>query len=420
MKPLPERFNDALEQQLAARRAQKRPEDQDQVLPTGNDPEVEKLLALARRLQTAPPLQVDQEFARRLEGRLRAHQAAQHLARSEPKKAFWWFQGPVLRTAFILATVIICIILLGTGVMITAAQATNPSNPLYIVRQWEQGIQQATPTAITNQAEQERQGVLDQLHTLSGLAKPAQTAAYNQGIIVLDQKLIHLTLTINALPGGPEQQRMLSELRTLKTTVNATLRGFLPQLAIAERLTTTDELSQLGDQVPELTNAAMVVSMSPKEQATVSLAGKNLVPEARLLIDDQLATADASIQNGIHVFVVDWSGQQAPATLGIMNPDGTATHTKTITFTILHNNDNDTTGSNTNTNKNNNTGSNANNNGNTSKNDTGTSKNGKKGKGTGGSNGTATPGLPTLPTIPTIPPIPTLIPTLIPTISIKL
>ena len=54
--------------------------------PTIDDPEVMELASLAHSLQNAPPLQVDPEFARRLEQRVLAHHAA-HQSKSQSRFA---------------------------------------------------------------------------------------------------------------------------------------------------------------------------------------------------------------------------------------------------------------------------------------------------------------------------------------------
>ncbi len=74
MRPLPERLNDRLEKLIASRSGEKQPE-QYQEMTTSDDAEIETLVALAQRLQTAPPLQVEAGFARQLERRLLAQQA---------------------------------------------------------------------------------------------------------------------------------------------------------------------------------------------------------------------------------------------------------------------------------------------------------------------------------------------------------
>src|SRR6266566_1433360 len=69
MRPLPDRLNDRLERQRRGER----------VVTPGKiqDPEVDELATLARRLQVTPQLRVDPDFAQQLEARLLAQHAIQ-------------------------------------------------------------------------------------------------------------------------------------------------------------------------------------------------------------------------------------------------------------------------------------------------------------------------------------------------------
>ena len=125
---------------------------------------------------------------------------------------------------------------------------------------------------------------------------------------------------------------MESQLATLQADARHTLRGLLPQLALPERLLTTDELGRLGDTVPHLVSAEMVLPAHQGGQATISIAGEDIQPGAQLLVDTQLMEVRGSLQNGWYVFVANWVGNQHPQRLGILNPDGTAAQTTTITL----------------------------------------------------------------------------------------
>lgn len=148
MRPHPEheRLNDQLHKHLASRPSN---EQSDQpstpFLLTEKDPEVDKLVALARHLQAAPPLQVNPDFARRLEQRMLLHHLAlrhQSSGKAQQTTKFrgnWFFSRPLV--AYISMAVVLLCSLLGTGVFALAAHVTNPGNPLYTVKQWEQQVQ---------------------------------------------------------------------------------------------------------------------------------------------------------------------------------------------------------------------------------------------------------------------------------------
>ena len=201
MDPLSDWLNDELERQEIAQS-----EDGRAPRPRRpSDPEFEELVRFASRLQKAPPLQVDRTFARRLEGRVLARNAALHRSRPAPRRWSWHFPRlvrahPVLGVALSLC---LLVILLGAGVLAVAAQITNPNNPLYAIKRWE-GQGGASPTSSqANQAELDLQSARNSLNTLANLADPAHAGAYRHALSDFDQKLSTAAQAVNALPAGP-------------------------------------------------------------------------------------------------------------------------------------------------------------------------------------------------------------------------
>jgi len=144
------------------------------------------------------------------------------------------------------------LLLLGTGMLVAAAQVSNPNNPLYAVKRWEQGVQVSLARSPESRADLDLQFARDRLSTLASLADPAHAEAYRQALADFEQQLRNASSSIGAIPAGPDHDRLSSQLATLKADARRTLRSFLPRLALAERLVTTDVLGQEGDTVPLL------------------------------------------------------------------------------------------------------------------------------------------------------------------------
>lgn len=343
MKPLPERLNEQLDNHIAFWNGGKLREPP---LPdTNGDPDVDELVRLAHRLQSAPSLQVEPNFARRLEGRLLVHNAA--LRQKQATVPWWtWLVLRPLRMHAVFTAALLCMLLLGTGVLAMAAQDSNPNNPLYTVKRWEQGMQLTFTHSSADRVTLNLQIARERLNELAMLADQEHGEAYHQALIGFDQQLQTISQAIRALPMESDRDRFSNELATLKADARRSLRKLLPQLALSEQLATTDELGRLGDTIPYLKGATIVLSARPKKQATISIIGDNLQPGAQLLIDNQLIQSSGSLQDGTEVFVINWTGEQSPQTVGILNPDGTVAQTIAITF-VSPNEDN-TNGSNTN------------------------------------------------------------------------
>ncbi len=333
MKPLPEWLNERLEQCNARSSSGEGALDWllSPVHTPSQDPQADELVALALRFQSAPPLQVAPDYAWQLEQHILTRNAALRLER--PVRG-WSFPRllrahPVLRVALSLC---LLLLLLGTGVLVAAAQLTNPDSPLYVVKHWEHQVQVSLAHSPENQAHLDLQFAQDRLKTLVTLADAAHAQAYSEALVELDQQLSAAARAIDALPAGAEHDRVESQLARLQADARHTLRGLLPHLALPERLLTTDELGRLGDTIPRLVSAEMVLPAHQGGQATISIAGEDIQPGAQLLVDSRLMDVRGSLQNGWYVFVANWVGNQHPQRLGILNPDGTAAQTTTVTL----------------------------------------------------------------------------------------
>lgn len=336
MKPLSERLNDRLQQ------GDRRPGPREPTPAPNHDPEVDELVTVARHLQSRPQLQADPDFVELLETRLLLHHAT--LRRKQPARkvlSHLWRAHPVYGVALGFC---LLVLLLGTSVLVLAAQVSNPENPLYTVKRLEQQWQISLAGSPESQAELDLQFARERLNTLADLADPAHAQAYRQALADFDQQVSAAASTIQSLPAEPDRDRLSGELATLKGDARHTLRGLLPQLALAERLGTTDELGRLGDTVPSLQSVEIVLSAHPDEQATISITGDNIQPGAQLLVDGQVIDAQGSFQNGLYVFTTSWNGDQHPQSIDILNPDGTVAQITAITVKNSNGNGNGNNG----------------------------------------------------------------------------
>ncbi len=301
--------------------------------PSQGNPEVKALAALARSLQEAVPLQADPDFANYLERRIQARQATLQRKHAAPH---WWGNPffyllrahPALRIG---VSLLLVVMLLGTGIFVAAAQVTNPNNPLYGLKHWEQQVQVSLSGSPADQAELELQSARDRLNTLPSLANTAHGGEYRQALAKFDEQFRQAVQTVNALPAGQDHTRLAGELDTLQTDARHMLRGFLLHLAVPEGQATTDELGRLGETVPHLTQVDLTLPAHPNGQASISISGDDLQAGAKLLIDGRLVTASGALQNGSYLFTLTWKGDQHPHSIGIKNPDGTIAQTTTIT-----------------------------------------------------------------------------------------
>ncbi|HKV57559.1 MAG TPA: DUF5667 domain-containing protein, partial [Ktedonobacteraceae bacterium] len=311
--------------------------------PTSDhDPEIDKLVTVARHLQSHPQLQADPDFVELLETRLLLHHAA--LRQKQPARkvrSHFWRAHPVYGIALGFCLLVLA---LGTGVLTVAARVSNPENPLYAVKRWEQHVQVSLAGSSESRAELDMQFAREQLNMLTDLAAPAQENTYRQTLADFDQDVGAAASAIQSLPAGPDRDSLSSELAALKGDGRRALRGLLPQLALAERLITTDELGHLGDTVPRLLSVEIILSAHPGEHATIIITGSNIQPGAQLLVNGQVMDAQGSFQTGLYTFTTSWNGNQHPLSAGILNPDGTVAQTTSITMKTSNGNGNGNNG----------------------------------------------------------------------------
>lgn len=296
---------------------------------SATDTEVDEFVHLAHRFQSASPLKVDPDFARQLEQRVLMHNAALRLQQFQRRRSLprLWGAHPFFGVALSLC---LLLFLSGTGVLLVAAQVSNPDNPLYAVKRLEQNVQVSLANTSNNQAEMDLQSARNRLNTLAKLVDSAEV--YKKAIADLDQQINTASQAIHALPVGSRHDRLVGELAAFEANVRSTLRQLLPRLAVPERLVTTSELGRLGDNVPNLKSVAIALPAHPNGRATISISGQNIQQGAQLLVDGRLVVVQGSFQNGMYVFVVDWAGNLHPQSIGILNPDGTAALTSAITL----------------------------------------------------------------------------------------
>jgi hypothetical protein len=337
MNPLYDHFNDELERQDSSFwSAHTSPDLLQAATPALNgDQEVNELVALARRIQMATAVQVDPDFAERLEQRMLVHNARQRLQSSQHS---WWSRlslhwprhvHPVIRVAL---SCCLLVVLLSIGVLVASAQVSDPNNPLYAVNQWEQNVRISLSGSSSDRAELDLQFASDRLNTLIDLDNASNAQVYEQQLVALNQQIYNAVQSINQVPAGGQRDQLGSELATFEAHARHILRGLLPQLTLEERLATTNTLGGLGDSVPHLQSVQINLPAYPGGLATISITGTDLQSGAQLIIDGQLVNVSGSLQNGAYIFLMSWTGSQQAHSTGILNPDGTAVQTSNITI----------------------------------------------------------------------------------------
>jgi Domain of unknown function (DUF5667) len=331
MKPRQDHRADQFEELLSSCSGQKPSAELRSVVPDDVDTEVSEMVTLARHLQASPSLVADPAFAQRLERKMLAH-SIQHRQKRASRANRNWLFGRTPRVWVTFAAFLL-FVLSGAGtVLAMASGVSNPEDPLYTVKVWEQHVQLALASSPENRIDVSLQIIRDRLNTAATVANTSHASTYHQTIEDIEQQIDDASQTINKLPAGSDQQRLSNELDSLKNDVRQTLYSFLPKLPFTEQLATTTFLGHLGASVPSIQQATVTVTGHPVEQATITVTGNNFTNSTHLMINGQLFTGNCTVQSNTCVFVIPWHDQKAPDALAVLNEDDTIAQTRGITF----------------------------------------------------------------------------------------
>lgn len=325
--------------QLGRLRTRRARQDTDHPPPTDSSPlddmqEVAPLVTLARSFRKAPPLQVDERFADRLEELLlastaRQAQISQIKEQERKERRFWIASIGLLATPRARGVVMACSLLvlcLGAGLMVMRGLPPSQS-------------QTTRSTSTIKQVQLTDQAAHTQLNLLTSLANPEHAQTYRAELTKLEQQIYDCAQEAATVPTRSEWDQAEQELTDLKADARQVLYQLLSGLALPERVLTTTELGNLGAAVPVLRTVEL--SLTPTHtQATIHLLGSGILPGARLLIDDLMLTVNGVWQNGWYDITIPWSmSRPQPHSLGLLNMDNTATQTVTFAIEIEQGND---------------------------------------------------------------------------------
>lgn len=303
--------------------------------PDGVDTEVREMAMLARHLQTSLALRPAPAFAQRLEQRVLAHSISHTQTKAVRNKRRWLFGGgsaPHIRLlAF--AALLLCILVGSSTLLAMAATVSNPNNLLYSVKVWEQQAQLALASSPQSRATIGLQIIHDRLRDIPDLTGASHAGAYQRALDQIKQQMDAVSSIIHALPAGSQRQNLAKQLATLKTNARSTLHGVLPKLPLAEQVTTTTELGQLGVPVPNIQSVTVVFTAPPASQATITVTGTNLTSTMHLLINNQVVANGCVLQQNTCTFTIPWHGKAPIKLIAIFNADGTSAQTTHIILT---------------------------------------------------------------------------------------
>jgi hypothetical protein len=303
------------------------------------DDELAPLLESARRLSPLHAAQPDPVFVRALEARVLVRAAerrreglalpreAVSLQREQPGvsqrfSALW--SGP-LRPLLVAAALILA---LGMGTL-TVAAAAGPGSPLFGLHRLEQSVQVGVAGDSAEQARQHLQLAQEWLVAAGdAAAQHLGDPTYSDALAALRDEDAAAEREIAQVPPGAARTTLEADLATLRADERTTLQAALPSIGWPDRIATTTALGTLGVAVPRVTNAILYAG---DDRWHVTLTGGGFEAGAVLLVNGQPAGRVTATSDGLLTAELAMGGfAQAPATLGVGNPDGAAAVTDDV------------------------------------------------------------------------------------------
>lgn len=312
----------------------------EQVWEAAGDAELAPLLASAQRLASLRMPQSD-PAARALEARMlaraterRRQEEAAALMRApgeqrdkpRARRRFLPLGSAVLRPALVAAAVMLAV---GLGTL-AAATGAGPGSPLFGLHRLEQRVQSGLAGDTADQAHQHLQVARQSLAALrDAAAQHRGDPTYSDALAALRDEDAATARQIAKMPQGTQRAALEADLAALRTDERATLRAALLTIGWPDRVATTTALGALGVAVPRVTGATLAAGGDGRWHVT--LTGAGFEPGAVLLVNGQSTGMVAVPSAGLLTAELPLGDfAQAPANLGVGNPNGTAAATDNV------------------------------------------------------------------------------------------
>jgi len=254
---------------------------------------------------------------------VRSRHAAQHVSRLPFSPRVLW---PALVAMLVLA--------LGGGILAAAASAA-PGHLLYGVRRWEQGVSVLLANSAADRVRLHLRYASDALQAFNAAVDGhAGGQAYSDALGALHDESIAATATLHDVPAGQEHASLARQLDDLQTRGRASLRASLLSLSWRDRALVTTALAGQGQTVLSISSVTLArVGTDGHSTWKVTVTGSGFQQGAVLLVNGSPAGVAVSVTPTLLVAQLpDSALKNVPGSLGVGNPD----HTATITGAITH------------------------------------------------------------------------------------
>jgi hypothetical protein len=234
------------------------------------------------------------------------------------------------RAALIAAAVVIAL----AASLLTIARSSAPGAPLYGLRRFEQAVRAGIAFTAEDRVRLHLLYAEQALSSVEQAVRVQDLPAYRDALGTMLDENDAASRDAATLPTNAARDRARSGLDALIQRERMALRSALGALGWHDRIITTAALGRIGAAGPSITSV-LVSTETGSDSATVwriTIGGAGFQPGALLLVNDQpRGTVESVSDDTLVASVLDGPVPRA-ATIGVGNPDGTATSSSRVVF----------------------------------------------------------------------------------------
>lgn len=216
---------------------------------------------------------------------------------------------------------------------LTAAAAAGPGTPLYGLHRWEQNVQVSMASDPTARTQLHLRYAQDALSALNVAITRHQTdSTYDDALATFRDEMNAALSNLHTVSAGSGRDALEVRAAQLRAQGSSDLRGALASLPWPKRVATTTVLYNLGNMTLSVTRADLVYSSGGQHLWTITVTGSGFQSGAVLLVNGQPAGTVTSVSPSALVAQLPGDDSSpSPSTIGVGNPDDTASVTSSIT-----------------------------------------------------------------------------------------